>query len=469
MSKWEVKQPLDYSPTGDDIDSASLKIIATFNDVYDKLNRLRSNDADAGITVGDEAPFQWKIDTTTNPAAFLIGNADGTGFIRIGTVEENFGFDADTVGAIKKGGDIGKVSLGRESGLPSDAETYDLYIAYDTARVYIYLTGAWRVILSLQFGDLLNVSNDVVMKSEVAENGAGKIVRLNSVGQGEFDVTGSPGKLVGKDMYIPSLTDDQVLAFNASSDRWEAKDRDAGFSKTYLKRDEVAGNGAEKVPRLNSTGEGDFDITGSAAKIVGKSVYAPELKDNQVLVYNAARDRWDVKDRDDITFSDVTTTGEADKIVKTDEYGKIHCDITGSAEKLAGKGVDIGTLSDGDALVFDFTTGTFKNKKIAVLNSDGVLEGNVSGSANKWAGRSSKINGIQDGQVLVWNESLQAFVNSNQGGIGTARNLSLSVNGGSTVEYNGSERVAVDIQTFVVSETEPSSACIWIKPTDGSV
>ena len=235
MSKFEVKQPLDYSPTGDDIDSASLKIIATFNDVYDKLNRLRSNDADAGITVGDEAPFQWKIDTTTNPAAFLIGNADGTGFIRIGTVEENFGFDADTVGAIKKGGDIGKVSLGRESGLPSDAETYDLYIAYDTARVYIYLTGAWRVILSLQFGDLLNVSKNVVMKSEVAENGAGKIIRLNSVGQGEFDVTGSPGKLVGKNMYIPSLTDDQVLAFNASSDRWEAKDRDAGFLKPILR------------------------------------------------------------------------------------------------------------------------------------------------------------------------------------------------------------------------------------------
>lgn len=362
MSKWEVKQPLDYSPTGDDIDSASLKIIATFQDVYDKLNRLRSNDADAGITVGDEAPFQWKIDTTTNPAALLIGNAEGTGFIRIGTIEENFGFNADTVGAVEKGGDIGKVSLGRESGLPSDAETYDLYIAYDTARVYIYLTGAWRVILSLQFGDLLHIADYVVKQEEVAERGAGKVLRLNSVGQGDIDITGSPGKIGGKDMYLPDIVDNDVLSYNAANRRWES-------------------------------------VTNGAT--------------------------------------------------------------------IANRKVDVTDIKDKDALVYDAANGRWKNMQISVLDSDGKWDGSIKGSAVYWNGRPLEINNIQDGQTLVWNFSTQAFVNANQGGVGDARNFVLSINGTQVAEYNGSERVPVDIPTFVVSTAEPSAPCIWIKPTDG--
>jgi hypothetical protein len=88
MSEWEVSQPLDYSATGDDIDSASQKIIATFADVYDKLNRLRNHDAGAGTSVGDASAYSFKVDTSVTPAAILCRNGDNTGWVQIGAVTE---------------------------------------------------------------------------------------------------------------------------------------------------------------------------------------------------------------------------------------------------------------------------------------------------------------------------------------------------------------------------------------------
>ena len=374
MSEWNVAQPLDYSATGDDIDSASQKIIATFVDVYDKLNRLRSLDASAEHTVGDAAAYSIKIDTSVTPAAILMRNAANTGYIQIGSVAENMGVTAEDVGAIQGDG-MGKISLGAEANLPSTATTYDLYFAYDTGRLYMYRTGAWRVFLSLRFEDLLGVGDAVIT------------------------------------------------------------------------RDEVAANGANKVPRLNSVGQGEFDITGSAAKIGGKNLYLPELHDNQVLVYNGDRDRWEVAPRDELTNDDVSTTGEPDKIVKTDSNGKAHVDITGNAAKIATKTIDVSNLQDGDVLVYDATRGVFYNKQGATVNAQGVVEANVSGSAQKWAGKALQTVGMTDGQILVWSEANQAFINRNQSAVGNARALSLSQDGEQLANYNGDDYRAVNIIT----------------------
>ncbi len=374
MSEWNVAQPLDYSATGDDIDRASQKIIATFVDVYDKLNRLRSLDASAEHTVGDAAAYSIKIDTSVTPAAILMRNAANTGYIQIGSVAENMGVTAEDVGAIQGEG-MGKIGLGAEANLPSTATTYDLYFAYDTGRLYMYRTGAWRVFLSLRFEDLLGISDAVIT------------------------------------------------------------------------RDEVAANGANKIPQLNSVGQGEFDITGSAAKIGGKNLYLPELHDNQVLVYNGDRDRWEVAPRDELTNDDVSTTGEPDKIVKTDSTGKAHVDITGNATKIATKVIDVNNLQDGDVLVYDATRGVFYNKQGATVNAQGVVEANVSGSAQKWAGKALQTVGMTDGQILVWSEANQAFINRNQSAVGNARALSLSQDGEQLANYNGDDYRAVNIIT----------------------
>lgn len=374
MSEWEVSQPLDYSATGDDIDSASQKIIATFADVYDKLNRLRCHDAGAGTSVGDASAYSFKVDTSVTPAAIMCRNGDNTGWVQIGAVAENMGITADDVGAITGNG-LGKLSLGAEANLPANATTHDMYFAYDTGRLYMYLTGAWRVFLSLRFEDLLGVDSAVI------------------------------------------------------------------------ERDEVAPNGVNKIPRLNSVGEGEFNITGSAAKIGDKPLYLPELRDGCVLAYSATRDRWEIAERDDIANADVSTTGEPDKIVKTDSNGKAHVDITGNAAKIATKTIDVSNLQDGDVLVYDATTGTFKNKKGAVVNAQGVVEANVSGSAQKWAGKAIQTVNMADGQILVWSESLNAFINRNQSAVGNARALSLRQDGVELANYNGDEYRAVNIIT----------------------
>lgn len=393
MADWEVKQPLDYSATGDDIDSASQKIIATFIDVYDKLNRLRTFDADASHSVGDASPYSIKIDTSVTPPAILMRNGTNNGYVQIGSVSENMGITAEDVGGIIGEG-VGKISLGAEANLPANATTYDLYFAYDTARLYIYRTGAWRVFLSLRFDDLLGVDDSVI------------------------------------------------------------------------KRDEVAENGPNKIPRLNSVGQGEFSITGSAAKIGDKNLFLPELRDNCVLVFNATRDRWEIADRDEITKDDVSTTGEPDKIVKTDSQGKAHVDITGNATKIGNKTIDISNWQRNQALVYDSDSGTLKNKDIPVLNEQGVMEVNTTGSAAKWGGAAKQVTDIQDGQVLAWSESANAFVNVNQSGIGNARNLVLRQNDTVVAEYNGSERVTVDMPAIVVSDNEPAVADIWFEPSD---
>lgn len=375
MSQWEANPQLDYSATGDDIDTASQKIIQMFNDVYEKLNRLRTMDASASHSVGDAEPFSFKIDTSVNPPALLCRNAAGTGYIQVGSIAENFGINAEALNLIASDGNIGSIRLGQEANLPATATTYDLYFAYDTCRLYMFLTGAWRVFLSLRFEDLLGVGDAVI------------------------------------------------------------------------ERDEVAANGANKIPQLNEVGQGEFDITGSAAKIGGKNLYLPEIPDGCVLVFNATRDRWEVAARDDITQDDVSTTGEPNKIVKADANGAIANDTKGNAAKIATKTIDVSNLQDGDVLVYDATTGTFKNKQGAVVNAQGVVEANVSGSAQKWAGKAIQTVNMTDGQILVWSESLNAFINRNQSAVGNARALSLRQDGVELANYNGDEYRAVNIIT----------------------
>jgi hypothetical protein len=73
---------------------------------------------------------------------------------------------------------------------------------------------------------------------------------------------------------------------------------------------------------------------------------------------------------------------------------------------------------------------------------------------------------IQDGQVLAWSEWANAFVNVNQSGIGNARNLVVKQNDVTVAEYNGSERIVLNMPAIVVSSDKPVNADIWFEPSD---
>jgi|GEM_PF-6140845 hypothetical protein len=88
-------------------------------------------------------------------------------------------------------------------------------------------------------------------------------------------------------------------------------------SSTFVKQTEVAPNGANKIPRLNSTGKGEFSITGDADTVDGKHA------------------------SDFVQHSEVATSG-ANKVLRLGADGKANVSITGDAASVGGKTVGAG-------------------------------------------------------------------------------------------------------------------------------
>jgi hypothetical protein len=98
----------------------------------------------------------------------------------------------------------------------------------------------------------------------------------------------------------------------ASTDRRAVVD-----SAAFVKQTEVAANGANKIPRLNSTGKGEFSITGDADTVDGKHA------------------------SDFVQQSEVATNG-ANKVLRLGADGKANVSITGDAASVGGKTVGAG-------------------------------------------------------------------------------------------------------------------------------
>jgi hypothetical protein len=88
-------------------------------------------------------------------------------------------------------------------------------------------------------------------------------------------------------------------------------------SAAFVKQTEVAVNGANKIPRLNSTGKGEFSITGDADTVDGKHA------------------------SDFVQQSEVATNG-ANKVLRLGADGKANVSITGDAASVGGKTVGTG-------------------------------------------------------------------------------------------------------------------------------
>lgn len=234
------------------------------------------------------------------------------------------------------------------------------------------------------------------------------------------------------------------------------------YERYCVARAEVDYSGRDKIPRLDkSTGKGNFDISGSADKILGYTVETANLKDDDVLVFDNEKSKWVNKPKDSISRNEISNTGGADKIVQTDNNGfaqvsitgsaaaidgvevttadisdkkvlgynatykrfepadTIAVSITGSAEKLSGISLDTDNLMDGQFLVFDArnkklvsdkreylneadVSNSGELNKIIRLGSDGIIHANLDGSASKIGGFEIDTSGMRDGQVLVY-------------------------------------------------------------------
>ena len=463
MSKLEPRFEIDYSPRGDTIDTFAQKVKAEFALIYHILNALRENSPAAGDLRDTEA-FQLHVDTSSKK--IFIRNSANDSWNVIGDVDKDyFGITPENIGAVKTDGTINKISAGKETELPADAKTGDIFYNFENKRVYYYTGTAWDIFLSLNFDDLRGYENYFVARDEVADNGKNKIPRLDkNTGKGNFDIAGSPDKLLGYTIEVANLKDGDVLVFDYSKNKIVNKPKDA------ISRDEVSNSGgANKIVQTNNAGFAQVsisgsaaavdgvtvttsgiddkqaltynatykrlepstkiaaDITGNAEKLSGVTLDVANLVDNQFLVYNAAQKKIVSDKKEYLNEDDVSNSGEVEKIVKIDAAGLIHANLDGSANKIGGIEINSAGIKAGQVLAYDETNKTFKpaNKdyvteekisesgeigKLVRIGSDKTIHANIDGSVSQIDGVTFNLENISDGQLLCYNSKTKKIV-----------------------------------------------------------
>ena len=464
MAVWTIPkdQIIDYSANGDDVDSFSQKVKFCIEDIFDCLQHLHSNGATAGLD-GDATPYEIRVNTADN--CIYIRNGDNTAWILLGEVAEHFGLTAEAISAVANGGGMKRLFLGTEIALPTkDNQTFDLYFAQDTSRVFIWTGTMWRKFLSLNFGDMLDYEKYCVAKAEVTSIGgalgAGKILRLDKeTGKGNIDITGSPERLCDYLIDVQSLGDGHVLAFNAEKQKfvnlpnYELTKADT----TYQGGTESAG----KLIQISSDGKIHADITGSANKIDGVNIQAQSVSNGDVLQYDAVSNSFVPAKKDVFTEGDVTTIGEANKLVKVAADGLIHANIEGSASEIANVPVNLSGVQEGHVLIYkqgkfvpakkdelddSSTTTTGEADKIVKVGEDGKIHADITGSAQKICLIPVDINNIGDGQILRYHQSTNTFRNEDQVAVGAGKSLVLLDGDKVLGDYNGAQTVNVNLQ-----------------------
>ena len=393
-----MRNPIDYSASGDDVDTAAQKVKAEFEIVYQLLNRLRKLDASIGADVSDPTAYQLHINSSTGK--LYIRNGQNTAWIELGDItSEYFGITAGKIGAIGKSEKMGKMYAGDANDtFPTEGvETHDLYFDYAKKIVYFYDGVAWQKLLSLNFGDIIDYEQYCVAKSEVDYNGAGKILRLDSVtGRANVDISGSPLRLLGYLIETANLQDDQVLVYDSEKQKWVNKPRNTNTDYTI--------NGIPVVELTNRIQHGD------------------------VLVYCSRIQKFIPKPKDYVQEIDITETGEIHKLTRVSSDGLLHVNIAGYASGLNGKLTAAGNATDGDILVYRDSAGKFICEP----------KGNTLGE-----GRSLR---IYDGTNLLGEYNGSQLTN-----IDIARELKkLILKNGETIlgEYNGSSEQQIDLSSF---------------------
>lgn len=239
--------------------------------------------------------------------------------------------------------------------------------------------------------------------------------------------------------------------------------------------------------------------------------YQLKAEDGKLYIRNEGNDKWlylfDVRYRmgfsDNaeaviLTTDDVTTTGEALKLVKTNADGMIEADLAGNSdtattlkEPRSFTIYDSAGDNSGDTASFDgsrditlklpalikgkfdgsFTgefSGAFKGEapeyinkdtienvpnnsiartpnKLAVINANGLLPVDILGNAGKLADVSVAINNPEDGQVLAFRAASRTWTNEARAVVGEGKALSIYDGDKLLAEYSGGKTVVLDL------------------------
>ena len=409
LAQWQNENPINYSLNGETADSFIYKTKATFEQIFLLLNMLRSAGAQAGLDATDAAPYQIRINTADN--CLYMRDSNNEQWIYIGEITTNLGITPETIGAIKNGGNVGKISAGLEAAKPATGNaTNDLYLATDSSTMYRWTGAAWIAVLSLDFSKLLDYERYCVNRSEVATSGRGKILKLDEVtGKANVDITGSPERLLGYEIDVRNLKDDDVLAFDEAKGKIVNKPKDS-----------------VKMSDTSYTGEAHVSVTGSAESINGLTIETTGVTNGQVLSYYNGRLVF--ADQDNISDDDITTTGEAGKLVKIGTDGWIK-----------------GKVSLPDELV----TTSGEPRKIVKVANDGNIYGKFSGSTTQLGNIKLQITNPRDGDVFVYHRATNTIKNEPKNSVGQGSNLILMDGNRLLAEYNGSNPETIDIASVI--------------------
>ena len=133
--EWEVKNEIDYSPKGDDIDTFSLKVKAEIEIIYKLLNKLRGLESTTGLNSKDTTAQQLKVVKVNRK--LLMRDENNSEWIELGRIgEAYFGIKPEDISAVRNTGAIGTIYGGKEENKPAKAKTNDLYYVFDEKRLY---------------------------------------------------------------------------------------------------------------------------------------------------------------------------------------------------------------------------------------------------------------------------------------------------------------------------------------------
>ena len=233
-------------------------------------------------------------------------------------------------------------------------------------------------------------THNYLEESDVSDTGAaGKLIRLGSDKTVHANIDGSAAKVAGLTFDGTSVKDGQVLAYNAAKKTFKPADKDYVTEKLISETGEVG-----KLIRLGSDKTVHANIDGSAQKIDGVEVDTSGIKsgsflsydassrkivpteidlskiggltvdasgigNGQVLAFNSRTNKLVPADKDFVTADDISTTGEANKLVRLDANQILHADISGSASIIGGVAVNVKGVTDGDILVYHTSTNSF--------------------------------------------------------------------------------------------------------------
>lgn len=259
-------------------------------------------------------------------------------------------------------------------------------------------------------------------------------------------------------LYVYEGSDWHILLSREFSDMLNYEDY-------IVPKSEVSVKGAGKILRLDpETGKGDIDITGSADHMLGKEINVTALHDKDVLMWNEEKQSFTAEPKDVFTEDSATHTGEAGKLAYVNSDGKIHADLAGNADKIAGKPIVTDSLAAGDVLAYNAEDETFVNVPKDFVGADDVTEDGAAGKVVRVAqdgtihadltGDASHIGKVkvdatnwQDGDILAYHVATGTLQNEARTGVGEAKALILRNNEKMLVDYNGTKTVTVNLST----------------------